>query len=116
MKMCPQCRRGFEDNHEDCTDCGCELLTEHGLDQSYPWTRATVFNDEVVAKAAALHLSEHDIPAVIRPTFNSPFVTIVQTVELWVPEHMAQEAKALLSNPGEFEIDDSLLTSTENDD
>jgi len=99
MKKCPQCQREFDDDHRDCDDCGCRLLTKHGLDESYPWTLVETFNDDASAKAAALYLSEHDIPAVLRPRYIVPFITVVQTVEMWVPEHMADEAKTLLAMP-----------------
>jgi len=114
MKICPQCKKQFENSLAECPDCGCPLLVEHGPDQSYPWKCVRSFTDEAIAKPAAMYLSDHDVPAVVQPRFNAIFGTW-STVELWVPEHMADRAEELLQHRRESDGHKTVLTSNEND-
>ena len=113
MKICPQCQTDYEDEQVACTECGCELLLDHGPDEAYPWTCVSERLDEAEAKPIAMYLNEHGVPAVIQPRFNAIFGAW-KTVELWVPEIMADRAATLMQQREECPDTSTLFTRDEN--
>jgi len=94
MKICPQCQKRYEEEQIRCAECGCELLLEHDPDEAYPWTCLGTRLTEAEAKPIAMYLDEHGVPAVVQPRFH-PYLGY-NTVELWVPEIMADRAATLI--------------------
>ena len=113
MKICPQCQTQYQDEQPGCPECGCKLLTEHGPDEAYPWTCVSERLDEAEAKPIAMYLNEHGVPAVIQPRFNAIFGAW-NTVELWVPEIMADRAATLMKQREECADTSTLFTQDGN--
>jgi len=113
MKICPQCRAQYDIEGTECPECGCELLIEHGPDEVYPWKCVGSFPNEAMGKPVAMHLNHHGIPAVIQPRFNAIYGSW-DTVDLWVPEVMADRAESLIHQRPECPDTGTLFTEKEN--